>query len=124
MCHFCSKDADAEEVRFSGVRSDEEVVPPEEGDGLAAAPALLPVLGALPRRGMTKTENACRLLSPRVRWLLEGRKNGCAHVGATLSRANLWISVLKQSKDFRVQGLRYVHHRTAGALHTNQLLLT
>ena len=27
VCHFCSKDADAEEVRFSGVRSDEEVVP-------------------------------------------------------------------------------------------------
>ena len=83
--------------RFSGVRSDEEVVPPEEGDGRAAAPSLPPVMGAPSRRGMTKTEDACRLLSPRVRWLLEGRKNGCAHVGATLSRAILWISVLKQS---------------------------
>ena len=31
--------------RFSGVRSDEEVVSPEEGDRLAAAPALPPVLG-------------------------------------------------------------------------------
>ena len=80
-----------------GGESDEEVVPPEKGDGLAAAPALPPVLGAPPRRGMTKTEDACRLLSPRVRWLLEGRKNACAHVGATLSRAILWISVLKQS---------------------------